>query len=130
MTKKLPTPTTTLQNAKCLRTNSTDAEKLVWAKLRNRQLLNLKFRRQHPIPPYIVDFYCQDKLLIIELDGSQHNEEVDKHRTDFLEQKGYHILRYWNNDVLQNIEGVMEDIMNRISDIAPHPTPLPEGEGA
>src|SRR3990167_7243095 len=129
MTKKLPTPPTTLQNAKDLRTHSTEAEKLLWSKIRNRQILNLKFRRQQPIPPYIVDFYCEDRLLIIELDGGQHNEDIDRARTDFLNKKGYQILRYWNNDVLGNIDGVMEDIMNKIGGIAPPPPPPPPGGG-
>lgn len=130
--QKPPTPRETLDRVKTLRTYATDAEKLVWAKLRNRQLSNLKFRRQHSVPPYIVDFYCEDRLLIIELDGGQHNEEVDKRRTDFLAQKGYRVLRYWNNDVLANIEGVMEDLMNKINSTLsnhPSPNPLPEGEG-
>lgn len=129
-TKKLPTPEATLQKAKSLRTNATEAEKLLWYKIRNRQILNLKFHRQQPIPPYIVDFYCEDRLLIIELDGGQHNEEFDRIRTHFLEEKGYQILRYWNNDVLGNIEGVIEDLMNKMGSIAPHPNPLPKGEGA
>lgn len=133
MNKKLSTPSQTLSHAKDLRLHATNAEKVFWSKIRNRQFLNLKFRRQHPIPPYIVDFYCEERLLIIECDGGQHNEEVDKIRTDFLIKKGYTIFRYWNNDIIQNIEGVMENLMNKM-DINihrqnPHPNPLPEGEG-
>lgn len=132
VTKKLPTPQITLKNAKDLRTHSTEVEKLIWSKFRNRQFLNLKFRRQHPIPPYIVDFFCEEISLIIELDGGQHNDDADKIRSEFLQSRGYTIFRYWNNDALKNTEGVLEDIMIKIKNIinpAPHPNPLPKGEG-
>jgi len=77
----------TTENARQLRRNQTEAEKLLWSKLRNSQFHDLKFRRQHPFPPYILDFYCDDLKLVIELDGGQHNEEKDKERTEFLKQK-------------------------------------------
>ena len=131
--KKTRTPAKTLANAKNLRLHATDAEKLFWAKVRNRQCLGLKFRRQHPIPPYIVDFYCEDRLLVVEIDGGQHNESIDKARTKFLNQKGYRVLRYWNNEVLGNIEGVIENIMDIMNDDLiknPSPHPSPEGRGS
>ena len=99
--------------ARNLRRNQTDAERLVWSKLRGRQLNGAKFRRQFPLPPYIADFCCEDALLIVEIDGGQHAEavEADKERTAFFEQEGYRVVRFWNNDVLENIDGVAEDIM-------------------
>ncbi len=118
----------TTENARQLRRNQTEAEKLLWSKLRNNQFHSLKFRRQHPFPPYILDFYCDDLKLVIELDSGQHNEEKDKERTEFLKQKELTILRYWNNDVLKNIEGVLEDITNKAN--IPSPQPSPQGEGA
>jgi len=103
----------TLTNkAKSLRRNQTDVEHLLWQKLRNRQLLNFKFRRQFPIDPFIVDFTCLELKLIIELDGSQHFEQAqyDNERSFYLAQRGFKVIRSWNNDVINNIEGVLEKI--------------------
>ncbi len=96
-----------------LRTNSTDAEKRLWQALRNRQLAGYKFRRQFSIPPYIADFVCLEQRLVIELDGGQHADAItyDATRTVFLEQQGFRVLRFWNNDVLGNAEGVLEEIL-------------------
>ena len=125
-----PVPEYLINNARELRKNQTDAESLLWQLLRNRQIENVKFRRQHPIEPYILDFYCHDKKLAIELDGGQHNtdegKEKDQKRSDFLTSQGIRVLRFWNNDVLQNTESVLEVIYNQL---LPHPNPLPEGEG-
>ncbi|MCI5061123.1 MAG: ribosome maturation factor RimM [Alphaproteobacteria bacterium] len=124
----------TTQHARTLRKNQTDAEKLLWSRLRNRQFENLKFRRQHPIPPYILDFFCEEKMFAVELDGGQHNEKKDKERSQFLEKKGIKITRYWNNDVLRNIDGVLENLKNELittsqtSSPSPHPSPKGEGE--
>lgn len=104
-----------LENVKHLRIHATDAEKRLWRHLRNRQLDKLKFRRQHAIPPYIVDFYCEEKKLVIELDGGQHSEETDKDRTAFLESRSLKVLRFWNNDVLTNTEGVLTMIQEKVS---------------
>jgi very-short-patch-repair endonuclease len=93
--------------ARKLRRNQTDAEKRLWSAIRNSQT-GYKFRRQFPIEPYIVDFFCFEQKLIIELDGGQHTEEKDQERTYFLEQRDYRILRFWNHDVLGNIDGVLE----------------------
>jgi len=98
------------QLARNLRKNQTDAEQVLWLQFRNRRFLNYKFRRQFVIEPYIVDFVCLDLKLIIELDGSQHNEEVDAERTLFLTQLGFKVVRFWNNDVFTNLEGVLEQI--------------------
>ncbi len=128
--EKVQVPDYLIKNARELRKNQTDAETLLWQLLRNRQIEDCKFRRQHPIPPYILDFYCHDKKLAIELDGGQHNQDQDKakdqKRTDFLGSKGIQVLRFWNNDVLQQTEAVLEQIYFTLH---PHPNPLPEGEG-
>jgi very-short-patch-repair endonuclease len=98
--------------ARSLRKNKTDVEQLVWKYLRNRQLYNYKFRRQFPIEPYIVDFACLELKLIIELDGGQHANRInyDGQRCLFLEQRGFKVIRFWNNDVTENTEGVLEAI--------------------
>ncbi len=100
--------------ARALRKPGTPAERLLWQRLRNRQLNGAKFRRQHPMLPYFGDFFCLEARLVIELDGSQHGEqagrEADKHRTEVLEREGCRVLRFWNEEVLDNIDGVLETI--------------------
>ncbi|MBW1918467.1 MAG: DUF559 domain-containing protein, partial [Deltaproteobacteria bacterium] len=127
-------PPDLLQFARNLRQQQTDAETKMWHLLRDRRLDGKKFRRQHPIPPYVVDFYCHDAALVIELDGGQHAESrrYDEKRTAFLEQNGLKVLRFWNNEVLQETEAVLETIWQALQ--VPHlspspPTPLPKGEG-
>lgn len=102
--------------AKKLRTNQTDAETKLWWSLRHRQLNNVKFRRQHVIEGYIVDFISLDKKLIIEIDGSQHNENVayDAKRTVILKNKGFKVIRFWNNEVLDDLEAVLESILKAL----------------
>lgn len=96
--------------ARVLRRNMTDAERLIWRKIRNNQL-GTKFRRQQPIGKYIVDFINYDKKIIIEIDGSEHIDNIkDKSREAYLKKSGYTILRYWNNDVLKNVDGVLMSI--------------------
>ncbi|MDH5409598.1 MAG: endonuclease domain-containing protein [Gammaproteobacteria bacterium] len=116
---------------KALRRKSTDAEQLLWKHLRNRQLAGHKFRRQELIEPYIVDFVCIEAKLIIEADGGQHTEQIeyDKNRTQKLQAMGYTILRFWDNEILGEIDTVLEQIQNHLI-VFPHPSPLPEGEGA
>ena len=103
-----------LKFAKTMRTNATDAESLMWQLLRNKRFMNLKFRRQHVIAPYIVDFYCHELALVIELDGSQHNTEdgraYDAERTKFLEALGLKVVRYRNYEVLEQTDVVLEDL--------------------
>ncbi|ENV64986.1 hypothetical protein F949_00380 [Acinetobacter junii NIPH 182] len=103
-----------LEFAKTMRTNATDAEHLIWQLLRAKRFMNLKFRRQHVIALYIVDFYCHELGLVIELDGSQHNTDdgraYDFERTKFLEALGLKVVRYWNNDVFTNTELILEDL--------------------
>jgi very-short-patch-repair endonuclease len=95
-----------------LRKRQTDAENLLWLHLRRKQLEGLRFRRQHPLGRYIADFVCLEKRLILEIDGGQHAVEKDRdnERDHWLMAEGYRILRFWNNDVLTNIEGVLETI--------------------
>ncbi|MDH0564431.1 endonuclease domain-containing protein [Acinetobacter courvalinii] len=105
-----------LEFAKAMRSNATDAEHLMWQLLRAKRFINLKFRRQHVIAPYIVDFYCHELGLVIELDGSQHGtddgKEYDAERTTFLEALDLKVVRYWNHDVLKNTESVLGDLWN------------------
>jgi len=107
-----------------LRRRQSDAEEKLWLNLRNRQLNGLKFRRQQSLGKYIVDFISFDVKLIIEVDGGQHNETVttekDEQRTKWLEGKGYQVIRFWNNDVLENVEGVLTKI-KEILEIRSHP---------
>ena len=98
-----------------LRRHQTDAEKALWLKLRSKQLAGMKFRRQQAIGPYIVDFVNFDDRLVIEIDGGQHSRHKirtdDEKRTMWLQQQGYDIIRFWDNEVLQNIDGVLENIL-------------------
>jgi very-short-patch-repair endonuclease len=113
-----------------LRHNQTDAERALWFRLRDRRLRGLKFRRQMPVYRYVVDFCCEAAHLVIELDGGQHAErsKEDAERTAALEAQGYLVLRFWNNDVLRNIDGVVESILETLNPSLPHPSPLPNGE--
>ena len=90
-----------------LRRNQTHVERLLWRAPRDRQLGGMKFRRQVPIGAYIVDFLCLEAMLIIELDGGQHTSETDEPRQTWLEQQGYRVLRFWNNEVTENLVGVL-----------------------
>ena len=103
-----------LEFAKSMRHSATDAEQLMWQLLRAKQFMNLKFRRQHVILPYIVDFYCREIGLVIELDGGQHGRdgaiEYDAERTKFLEALGLKVVRYWNHEVLNKTDEVLEGL--------------------
>jgi very-short-patch-repair endonuclease len=101
-----------LINAKTLRTNQTDAEQRMWYHLRAHRFMGLKFKRQKPLGHYIVDFVCEEQRLIIEIDGGQHAEQVeyDQHQDAWLRSQGYTVLRFWNNEVMQQLESVLEQI--------------------
>ncbi|OFZ69486.1 MAG: DNA (cytosine-5-)-methyltransferase [Betaproteobacteria bacterium RBG_16_58_11] len=117
-----------LNNAKNLRSSQTEAEQRLWYHLRAHRFMDLKFKRQKPMGSYIVDFVCVEHRLIIELDGGQHADDVtyDQHRDAWLRGQGYTVLRFWNNDVMQQLDGVLEQIRLTLS-----PTPLPQvGEGS
>ena len=107
-----------------LRRNSTDADQKLWRYLRNRQLGGHRFRRQQPLGPYIVDFVCLDSKLVVEVDGGQHIERVgcDERRTRWLESQGFRVLRFWNNQVLTEIEGVMQTVMMALAEEIPSPS--------
>ena len=112
-----------------LRKNQTDAERVLWLRLRDRRLNGLKFRRQVPIDRHVVDFFCPDAHLVIEVDGGQHASADETNRTKVLAAMGYLVLRFWNNEVHENIDGVLETILNVLDrSEPPHPDPLPSGE--
>jgi len=98
-----------------LRCNQTDAERTLWSRLRSKQLTGVKFRRQQPLGPYIVDFINFDSKLVVEIDSGQHSQDKtrneDEKRTMWLQQRGYQVIRFWDNEVLQNIDGVLEKIL-------------------
>ena len=100
--------------ARELRQRQTQAERVLWGRLRNRQLEGVKFRRQQPIGHYVVDFASFEKRVIVEIDGGQHNErgisEKDESRAGWLKGEGYRVLRFWNNEVLNNVDGALEVI--------------------
>ncbi|RYE03891.1 MAG: endonuclease domain-containing protein [Sphingomonadales bacterium] len=131
----MPAIRPTNSHARRLRREATDAEQRFWLEVRDRRLGGFKFRRQATIGPYVVDFLCAEKSLIVEIDGGQHNEAVDRKRTAFLGTKGYRVLRFWNNDVLTNMPGVLQrslEALNAVSSrpVGPSPNPLPQaGEG-
>jgi very-short-patch-repair endonuclease len=105
-----------------LRRNQTEAERRLWYHLRAHRFMGLKFKRQKPMGRYIVDFVCVEHRLIIELDGGQHTEQMtyDQHRDAWLRSQGYTVLRFWNNDVMQRLESVLERIRCTLS---PDPSP-------
>ncbi len=106
-----------------LRTNATPAERLLWQHIRNHQLSGTRFNRQVPIGPYICDFVARSTKLVIELDGGQHaTAPGDRSRSGFLESRGYRVLRFWNNEVLENIDGVVSEI-ERVLGYRPSPNP-------
>ncbi|MDO8612107.1 MAG: endonuclease domain-containing protein [Dehalococcoidia bacterium] len=112
--------------ARKLRREQTEAERLLWSRLRNRQLENVKFRRQQPLGPYVVDFVSLEQTLVVEVDGGQHAggemRRRDGERTTWLEERGYHILRFWNNEVLANLDGVLETIREALGQGTPAST--------
>jgi len=124
----------TSQRARTLRKRMTDAERLLWRHLRNRELGGWKFRRQYPVGPFIVDFICVEKNVVIEVDGGQHaeNEALDLQRSAYLNKMGYRVVRLWNNEVLQETEGVLTAIFEILANgkqnsPSPQPSP-PSGE--
>jgi very-short-patch-repair endonuclease len=120
--------------ARALRDASTDAERLLWSRLRDRRLGGYKFRRQHPVGPFFADLACIEAKLIVELDGGQHLDEeaegADQRRTDALSKHGFHVVRFSNRDMLARTESVMSAILDWLVLHHPHPNPLPQaGEG-
>ncbi len=111
--------------ARQLRRQQTDAERQLWRVLRDRQLQGFKFRRQHPIGCYIVDFCCLERKLVVELDGGHHllQSEADQCRTDFLVNRGYQVLRFWDHEVLIESETVLEQVLRTLQSPSPQPSP-------
>jgi very-short-patch-repair endonuclease len=113
--------------ARRLRKNSTDTEEHLWRYLRDRQIEGFKFRRQQPVGSYVVDFVNLEKKVVVELDGGQHAfDPGDKTRDEWLRTEGYKVLRFWDNQVFSNLEGVLESIRDAL--FTPHPGPLLQGE--
>jgi len=116
-----PSMDTALARRRALRASSTDAEKLLWRLLRSRQFLSLKFRRQHPVGPYIVDFYCVAHCLAVELDGGQHftdeGQAYDSRRTAYLARRGIRVLRFTNSELFENTEGVVETLWRTLNQL-------------
>ena len=118
-----------LNNAKTLRTQQTDAEQRLWYHLRAHRFMDVKFKRQKPLGRYIVDFVCLELRLIIEVDGGQHAEQVeyDQRRDAWLRSEGYTVLRFWNNEVMQQLDGVLEQIRLAVA-LSASPRPLAGGD--
>jgi very-short-patch-repair endonuclease len=113
-------PLAKIAQARNLRSHTTLAERKLWSCLQNKQLNGIKFRRQHPIGPYIVDFCAISHQLVIELDGSQHLEQEpsDIQRTSFLEDQGFQVLRFWNNQVFNDLNGVIRSIEDALTSLS------------
>jgi very-short-patch-repair endonuclease len=117
-----------------LRSNMTNPETRLWSRLRARQLQGLKFRRQHGIGPYIVDFYCPEQSLVIEVDGDSHADAdqilKDQLRDRYFQSLGLHVIRYINDDILKNLDGVLENLAERLSlrSTSPRPSLRRRGE--
>ncbi len=110
------------ERARRLRKAATNAEMALWCRLRSRRLNGYKFVRQEPVGPYTVDFACRDRRLVIEVDGGQHAENTrDVIRDKWLVDHNYRVLRFWNNDVLNNVAGVLETIATALAEAPPHP---------
>jgi very-short-patch-repair endonuclease len=122
-----PVPLPLLKAARALRGSMTDAEQLLWHCLRRKQLGGFRFRRQHPFEMFVLDFYRCEAKLAIELDGGQHSEpegiERDRERTDFMNKHGMHVLRFWNNDVFKNLDGVLQRIYDVVMERVKMPPP-------
>ena len=121
--------------ARTFRQNQTDAELAFWHVVKAKRFHGYKFRRQHPVGPFYADFACIEHMLVVEIDGGQHAEnKKDAERTAYLESKGFEVIRFWNNDVLSNMEGMLHTLSLTLSRRerelnSTHQSPLPLGEG-
>ena len=110
------------ERRRALRRNQTDVERVFWSRVRNRHFLGLRFFRQYSVGPYILDFYCPDMKLGIELDGGQHNQaegkEYDAARTEYLSAQGIDVIRFWNHEVLQELDGVLAKLEQKVATTA------------
>ncbi|HEX8215486.1 MAG TPA: DUF559 domain-containing protein [Allosphingosinicella sp.] len=118
-----------------LRREQTDVERAFWLKVRDRRLDGFKFRRQATVGPHVADFLCVEAMLVVELDGGQHCEDVDRGRTAFLNERGYRVLRFWNGDVVENMDGVLATVLEALHGVKKkkktltQPSPAKAGEG-
>ena len=116
-----------------LRSEMTGAEARLWSRLRMKQFQELKFRRQHGIGPYIVDFYCPERALVVEVDGDSHADanqiKKDRQRESYLRSLGLQVVRYQNDDIIKNLDGVLEDLSKRVSLESTSPSPPYKGGG-
>ena len=126
MDKGYARPTAKARN---LRNNATEAERILWRAISARKVSGIRFNRQVPIVPFICDFVARSINLVIEVDGGQHNEDVEAQRTRYIEALGFRVIRFWNNDVLGNIEGVIKEIERVIANM-PSPDPSRTREGS
>ena len=125
------------ERARKLRRNATEHERILWSQLRKGRLESFRFRRQHPLGRFVVDFVCLERRLVIEVDGDQHGypgqEEDDRSRTKWLEERGYRVVRFWNSDIRRQLDNVLETILGELNARFirhPHPGPPPsKGEG-
>jgi adenine-specific DNA-methyltransferase len=119
---------TLLANARALRANSTDAKRHLWYYLCHRRMSGYRFHRQMPIGRFVADFVCLRARLIVELDGGQHAERLleDLERTRYLARCGYRVIRFWNDEVPEQTEAVLESILEALIQACPHPNPLPQ----
>jgi very-short-patch-repair endonuclease len=126
-----PSVFTLKERARRLRREQTEAEKKLWARLRSRQLGGFKFRRQFVIGPFITDLCCFEQRLVVELDGGQHADQsgADRRRSDFLLSRGYRVLRFWDNELMENIDAALERIAEALADPRTEPSPLPSPKG-
>ncbi len=117
--------------ARKLRNEATDAERRLWGHLRRRQLGGFKFSRQMPVGPFVCDFICREASLVVEVDGGQHDvrSAEDARRSRFIEREGFRVLRFWNNEVLDNTEGVLQAILSELA-VGPTPDPSRPREGS
>src|SRR5690349_10328203 len=114
-------PPLTRDAARRLRVDQTDAEHRLWSRLRGRQLDGFKFRRQHSIGPFVADFFCLEAKLVVELDGSQHADQLeqDERRTEYIREAGYAVLRIWNHEVISEIDAVLQRIADALEQARP-----------
>jgi very-short-patch-repair endonuclease len=127
--RKPPHSTRSRDLLRKLRSHTTDAEQNLWYHLRAGRMQGLKWRRQHPLHPHVVDFYCHELQLVVELDGGQHGEAVDAARTAALERQGLRVLRFWNHQVLLEMDAVLDAIWNCVGARTLSPSPSPGGRG-
>jgi very-short-patch-repair endonuclease len=117
------------ERARTLRKSMSESEWKLWRELRKRQVGGHRFRRQHPIGPYVVDFVCLEQRFIVEVDGGHHSEtaqvEYDGRRTEWLEREGYRVFRVWNTEVFDNLDGVVETIWTELNGLRSRPSQTP-----